>query len=222
MAWSAVGSIRGPQGVKGDKGDRGDQGIPGEDGAGIEIAGSVQSYANLPTGLAGTDAGDGYLVKDDGKLYIWDGTQFPANGAGVEFRGPKGDQGTSGSDGADGDSAYTVAVANGFVGSETAWLASLKGEKGDTGNTGDTGSDGASAYQVAVQNGYSGSESAWIASLKGDKGDKGDKGLTGDTGNTGQRGSKWYTGTGAPTTISGSLVNDMYLDTATGDTYQLS
>lgn len=38
-----------------------------------------------------------------------------------------------GSPGADGDSAYQVAVANGFVGTETEWLASLKGEKGDPG-----------------------------------------------------------------------------------------
>ena len=34
----------------------------------------------------------------------------------------------------DGKSAYEIAVENGFVGSETDWLASLKGEKGDTGN----------------------------------------------------------------------------------------
>ena len=31
-----------------------------------------------------------------------------------------------------GKSAYEVAVANGFVGTEEAWVASLKGEKGDT------------------------------------------------------------------------------------------
>lgn len=34
----------------------------------------------------------------------------------------------------DGKSAYEIAVDNGFVGSETDWLATLKGEKGDTGN----------------------------------------------------------------------------------------
>lgn len=222
MAWNAVGSIRGPQGVKGDKGDKGDTGDAGADGAGIEIAGSVNTYANLPDDLTALDAGLGYLVQSDGKLYIWDGAAFPNDGDGAEFRGPKGDTGAAGSDGADGDSAYEIAVAGGFVGSETAWLASLKGEKGDTGTTGTTGDDGASAYQVAVQNGFPGSESAWLDSLKGAKGDTGSKGDTGDTGSTGQRGSRWYTGVGAPSTIGGSLVGDMYLDTATGDTYQLT
>lgn len=38
-----------------------------------------------------------------------------------------------------GQSAYEVAVALGFEGTEEEWLASLKGEKGDTGNTGNRG-----------------------------------------------------------------------------------
>lgn len=61
-------------------------------------------------------------------------------------------------EGADGLSAYEVALQNGFVGSESAWLASLVGE------------DGASAYQVAVANGFVGSEATWLASLVGDQG----------------------------------------------------
>lgn len=40
------------------------------------------------------------------------------------------------------------------------------------------------------------------------------------TGNTGQRGSQWSSGTGAPTNTTGVLAGDMYLDTATGDVYQ--
>jgi hypothetical protein len=47
---------------------------------------------------------------------------------------------------------YEIAKANGFVGSETEWLASLKGDKGDVGATGATG-------------------------VKGDKGDKGESGV---------------------------------------------
>lgn len=39
-------------------------------------------------------------------------------------------------------------------------------------------------------------------------------------GNTGQRGSQWTSGTGAPTSTTGVLAGDMYLDTATGDVYQ--
>ena len=42
-----------------------------------------------------------------------------------------------GEDGHDGPSAYDVAVANGFVGDQTAWLASLKGDPGDPGADGD-------------------------------------------------------------------------------------
>jgi OmcA/MtrC family decaheme c-type cytochrome len=39
--------------------------------------------------------------------------------------------GSDGSNGADGASAYDVAVANGFNGSEAEWLASLKGDSGE-------------------------------------------------------------------------------------------
>lgn len=55
----------------------------------------------------------------------------------ADIRGPKGDsgergiQGPAGTDGTDGKSAYEIAVANGFVGTESEWLASLKGAPGD-------------------------------------------------------------------------------------------
>lgn len=48
-------------------------------------------------------------------------------------------------------SAYEVAVQNGFVGTETQWLASLKGDKGNTGLTGfswDISRVGANGYLV--------------------------------------------------------------------------
>jgi hypothetical protein len=38
--------------------------------------------------------------------------------------------------GKDGKSAYEVALANGFEGTESEWLATLKGEKGERGNSG--------------------------------------------------------------------------------------
>lgn len=70
-------------------------------------------------------------------------TKATAMGMGA-VRGAQGATGAAGKDGAqgiqgkDGKSAYQVAVANGFVGDEAAWLASLKGEKGDDGTaTGD-------------------------------------------------------------------------------------
>ncbi len=45
-------------------------------------------------------------------------------------------------------------AVNGFDGTITEWLASLKG---DMGNTGMTGATGFSAYDVAVGNGFEGS-----------------------------------------------------------------
>ena len=45
--------------------------------------------------------------------------------------------------GANGKSAYEIAVENGFVGTETEWLASLKGEPGKDGKPGKDGADGA-------------------------------------------------------------------------------
>lgn len=56
-----------------------------------------------------------------------------------------------------GQSAYEVAVENGFKGSEAEWLESLKGPKGDPGK---------SAYEVAVDNGFQGDEADWIHKLE--------------------------------------------------------
>lgn len=70
--------------------------------------------------------------------------------------------------GPDGKSAYDVAVLNGFSGSESQWLASLKGVKGDTGAKGDTGLKGDKGDP-----GTNGSNGA-----KGDKGDPGRDGVT--------------------------------------------
>ncbi len=50
--------------------------------------------------------------------------------------------GGSGSSGSDGKSAYEVAVENGFSGTESQWLASLKGSDGINGTDGRDGADG--------------------------------------------------------------------------------
>ena len=50
--------------------------------------------------------------------------------------GPAGPEGPAGPAGANGDSAYEVAVANGFVGTEEQWLDSLIGPVGDAGEDG--------------------------------------------------------------------------------------
>lgn len=172
MAWGVQGNIKGPTGAAGATGATGPTGAAGVDGAGIDFAGSVATYGDLPTGLGPGDAGDGYLVEADGLLYIWSGTAFPSDGDGVEFRGPIGPTGAAGATGADG--------ATGPAGPT--------GAKGDTGNTGATGGTGPA----------------------------------GPTGATGAAGSKWFNGTGAPGSVPGSVVGDYYLDTASGDVYQLS
>lgn len=91
-----------------------------------------------------------------------------------------------------GDSAYEVAVANGFIGSEEEWLESLKGEpgapltyedltpeqkaelKGKDGEPGQDGKDGAPGAKGD----------------KGDKGDPGDPGAKGDKGDPGEKGEQ--------------------------------
>ena len=60
---------------------------------------------------------------------------------GISIKGDKGDMGdmgasgSNGQDGSDGQSAYEVAVSNGFTGTEAEWLAFLKGIDGADGRT---------------------------------------------------------------------------------------
>lgn len=56
------------------------------------------------------------------------------------------------------NSAYEIAVKNGFVGTESEWLESLKGK---------------SAYEIAVENGFVGTEKEWLESLQGQNGENG-------------------------------------------------
>ena len=105
--------------------------------------------------------------------------------------------GANGEKGTDGKSAYQIAVEQGYQGSESDWLSSLKGDKGNTGakgNPGQDGADGKSAYAIAVEHGYEDSEEKWLLSLKGEKGDTGERGEKGDTGLQGERGEKGETG----------------------------
>lgn len=54
-----------------------------------------------------------------------------------------------------GKSAYAIAVAHGFQGTEQEWLKSLQGK------------NGASAYEIAKRNGFTGAEQDWLKSLVG-------------------------------------------------------
>ncbi|QNQ90709.1 collagen-like protein [Corynebacterium poyangense] len=120
MAWVQRGSLKGPkgdtgaqgvqgppgvQGEQGPRGERGEQGPPGPtgpqgprgvDGKGIEVAGQVNTYEDLPKGLGEQDAGKGYINNADGDLYVWTGRSFPPKGSGVDFVGPQGPAGPVG------------------------------------------------------------------------------------------------------------------------------
>ena len=93
-----------------------------------------------------------------------------------------------------GKSAYAIAVAHGFRGTEQEWLDSLKGLQGPQGEPGpkgdpfryedftpeqlealkgpkgDKGDDGLSAFNIAQLNGFQGTYVEWLKSLKGKDG----------------------------------------------------
>ncbi len=73
--------------------------------------------------------------------------------------------GINGKDGENGLSAFELAVQNGFTGTLTEWLESLKGTDGINGIN---GKNGLSAYEIALKNGFVGTESEWLDSLKGE------------------------------------------------------
>lgn len=120
---------QGIQGLRGERGLQGERGLPGADGAKGDKG--EQGERGL-TGAKGDKGSDGLKGKDG----------LPgANGA-------DGLPGKNGVDGKDGKSAYQIAVAQGFAGSEAAWLLSLKGEKGEKG---DPGSGGSGTDTTALQ-----------------------------------------------------------------------
>lgn len=81
------------------------------------------------------------------------------------------------SEGADGRSAYEVAVANGYEGTELEWLADMHGADGAD------GADGKSAYEIWLDAENEGTEQDFLDSLKGEKGDPSDGSETVSWGN---------------------------------------
>ena len=183
-------AAEGPQGPQGPQGPTGATGATGPAGSdGVDGAQGPQGE----TGPAGPQGAQG----------IQGATGSTGATGATGPAGPKGDTGDTGAQGPEGDSAYDVAVTNGFVGTEAAWLASLVGATGATGaqgaqgpqgiqgpqgETGATGAqgvqgvqgpDGDSAYDVAVTNGFVGTEAAWLASLEGADGANGTDGNDG-------------------------------------------
>ena len=112
----------------------------------------------------------------------------------------KGTNGLDGEDGVDGLSAFQIAQAGGFVGTEADWLLSLKGADGTNGVDGLNGTDGTngidgkdgidgtngvdgaagkSVYEIAVAGGFMGTEAEWLLTLKGTDGVDGVDGIDG-------------------------------------------
>lgn len=141
---------RGEQGIQGLRGERGLQGERGAQGErGIQGLQGIQGIQGLPgakgdtgergaqgeRGLQGLQGAAG--VKGDKGEKGEPGAKGEQGLQGLPGKdGAAGAKGADGLPGADGKSAYEVAVANGFTGTASAWLASLKGEKGDKGDAG--------------------------------------------------------------------------------------
>ena len=96
----------------------------------------------------------------DAAGFVMLGTDEPISGKHVRPVG-KNDAGGMAVD-VSGLSAYEIAVANGFVGTEAAWLASLKGERGSKGEQGESG---ASAYELWLEEGNTGEKIDFFADL---------------------------------------------------------
>ena len=143
---------KGEDGAAGAKGDTGERGIPGERGADGLPGAKGERGEQGPIGPTGPKGADG----------------LPGTKGERGADGAKGDKGDTGERGRDGASAYEIAVKNGYIGSENAWLNSLKGSDGR---------NGLSAYELAGGGLTFSSESEWLKSLKGAKGDKGDPGV---------------------------------------------
>jgi hypothetical protein len=110
----------------GTPGPAGPQGPAGPTGA---------TGAQGPQGVAGANGLQGPI-----------GLTGPAGPQGLQGpQGVAGANGASGLQGANGLSAYQVAVANGFNGTQAQWLSSLVGSQGPQGTTGINGQDGKNA-----------------------------------------------------------------------------
>ena len=134
--------VQGLQGLPGVKGDAGAKGEQGERGLqGLQGARGLQGERGLP----GADGAKG----DKGEQGERGLTGAKGDKGSDGLDGKDGLPGANGVDGKDGKSAYQIAVAQGFAGSEADWLASLKGEKGDKGDAG-AGGSGDSALQLRI------------------------------------------------------------------------
>lgn len=126
--------------------------------------------------------------------------------------------GSGGGGGANGLSAYEIAVVEGFVGDEAAWLLSLVGADGTDGDAGADGQDGADGADGAP-----GSDGA--TGSQGPPGTDGADGADGSAGADGQDGAAGAAGPGVPvggttgqilSKIDAADYNTEWIDSTTG------
>ena len=121
--------------------------------------------------FAETSLDEGHIsyVKETDKYYKFNSTNNvdPILGKWLEY--------TSSGSGTAGKSAYEIAVDNGFVGTETEWLESLKGAEGTNGATFTpyVSSSGELSWTNDADK-----ENPATVNIKGVKGDRGDSGVT--------------------------------------------
>lgn len=116
-------------------GMRGRKGEQGEDGAAFQVDASGL-LANRGA-FDGEGEGFSYLATDTGDLYFRQGSAGNWSDP-VPFQGPAG------------DSAYQIAVNNGFVGTEAEWLEALAGADGTNGTDGSNGVDGVGITSATI------------------------------------------------------------------------
>jgi hypothetical protein len=193
LAWIdlvSLASITGPQGIQGIQGEQGLQGAMGAQGVQGETGATGAAGAN---GIDGDDGREVEIQKTVTHIQwryvgdvLWTDLVALADITGPQgLQGIQGDIGATGASGANGEngaSAYGVAVANGFIGSESEWLLSLKGAKGDIGDTGAQGTQGIQGIQ-----GIQGPQG-----LQGIQGEPGIQGVAGANGTDGEDGASAY------------------------------
>ncbi len=144
---------KGERGYKGDTGERGksafelavDSGFAGTKEEWLDSLkgpkGDSLVFGSITASVDGTSGSPNVIVETTGTGAKKD-VEFKFNG----LKGAKGDTGDSGPEG---KSAYELAVAAGFSGSQEEWFESLKGERGIQGEKGDTGHDGQDGVSIA-------------------------------------------------------------------------
>ena len=224
-AWLLVTNIKGAQGNTGTAGAAGSRFYSGSGAPSAGTGTNIDLYLNTATGDVYEKTSGSWAVS--GNIKGAQGNTGTAGAAGSRFYSGSGVP----SAGTGTNIDLYLNTANGDVYEKTSgsWAVSgnIRGVQGNTGNTGTAGSrwysnPGAPSAGTGVDtdfylnttNGdvYQKSAGAWLQVTN-------IKGVQGNTGTAGAAGSRFYSGSGAPSAGTGTNI-DLYLNTATGDVYE--